>query len=443
MEAYQTEFEKLMNDVDDISESTLMSYFMGGLKPELQGKLIINRPPSLRRLMAMARMLESNKQRFGGSRFGSSNYFQFPVKKDAGLLPTPTGTSTGAQRSLPIVQRVLTEEEKRARRAQGLCYNCNSKFTPGHKCEGRLFRLDADSDCLIELVDNDCDTEFILSGGDDNVRAEAKEISLNALSGSFNPRTMRMSGSVLGHKLSIMVDDGSTNNFIQGGIAEKLGLPIEPSNEFRVFVGSGDFLWCRAVCKRVPICIQGLDITEDFFILAMEGANLVLGVQWLQTLGPVTKDHKALTMDFKIDGKEYHLQGDCQLNPDGVTTSGLKKMIGRGEVAYFCHLRKDDTMEQDRTLGTPLSSLLDRFKSILDVPNQLPPLRAADHRIVLQEGSKPVNVHPYRYPHFQKNEIERLTGEMLAQGLIRESVSPFSSPVLLVKKKDGDFRFRP
>lgn len=69
-----------------------------------------------------------------------------------------------------------------------------------------------------------------------------------------------------------------------------------------------------------------------------------------------------------------------------------------------------------------------------------PPKRKKEHAIVLVEGHRPVNVRPYRYPHHQNNEIEKQVKEMLDSGIIRHSQSAFSSPVILVKKKDATWR---
>jgi hypothetical protein len=52
-----------------------------------------------------------------------------------------------------------------------------------------------------------------------------------------------------------------------------------------------------------------------------------------------------------------------------------------------------------------------------------------------------VNIRAYRYPPTLKDEIERQVRDMFDKGFIQPSTSPFSSPVLLVRKKDGTWRF--
>uniref|UniRef100_A0A0A9AYG2 Reverse transcriptase domain-containing protein n=1 Tax=Arundo donax TaxID=35708 RepID=A0A0A9AYG2_ARUDO len=87
-----------------------------------------------------------------------------------------------------------------------------------------------------------------------------------------------------------------------------------------------------------------------------------------------------------------------------------------------------------------LLQLLAEFADIFAEPQGLPPA-PFDHRIHLVPGTPPVAVWPYRYPQLLKDEIERQCEVMLQQGIIQPSTSPFSSPVLLVRKKDGTWRF--
>lgn len=105
----------------------------------------------------------------------------------------------------------------------------------------------------------------------------------------------------------------------------------------------------------------------------------------------------------------------------------------------------DISLESAKELPTELPDdlyvVIHKFASVFAVPHDLPPLRTQDHSIPLQDGVSAIKVRSYRYRFSQKAEIERMVDEMLAEGLIQPSTSPFSAPVLLVRKKDGSWRF--
>ena len=98
------------------------------------------------------------------------------------------------------------------------------------------------------------------------------------------------------------------------------------------------------------------------------------------------------------------------------------------------------TSVADISAPSIITKVLETYSGIFAEPIELPHERLIDHRIPLLPGSSPVNVRPYRYPHFQKQEIDRLIRELLDAGLIQHNVSPYSSLVLLVKKKYGSWR---
>lgn len=89
---------------------------------------------------------------------------------------------------------------------------------------------------------------------------------------------------------------------------------------------------------------------------------------------------------------------------------------------------------------TELEALLEEFAVIFKEPEGLPSERSITLSINLLPRTEQISVRPYRYPHYQKDEIERQIKTMLAQGIIRNSTSSFSGQVILVRKKDNSGR---
>lgn len=124
-----------------------------------------------------------------------------------------------------------------------------------------------------------------------------------------------------------------------------------------------------------------------------------------------------------------------------MTARQLKGMAKAGAISQLVQLCALEEKGLEQGLPLEVQEVLNRFQDRFQEPGTLPPHRQFDHGIPLMPGTKPVNLKPYRYSPGQKDEIERQVSQMLKQGIIKPSTSPFASPVLLVRKKDGTWRF--
>jgi hypothetical protein len=154
--------------------------------------------------------------------------------------------------------------------------------------------------------------------------------------------------------------------------------------------------------------------------------DMVLGIAFLRTLGPIVWDFDALQMAFLRHGHRVLCQGTGAARP-------VHQTVAR---AHAGHLYAAKVTE-----AALLERLLDAYTDVFAAPSDLPPARPCDHRIHLKASTQPVAVWPYRYQQLQKDELERQCDTLLQHGLIRASTSPFSAPVLLVKKADATWRF--
>ena len=220
-----------------------------------------------------------------------------------------------------------------------------------------------------------------------------------------------------------------------------MGLPITPSKEFKVYIGNGDFLLCNSSCQEVKLWLKGYIFCMDLFILPIQGTDVVLGIQWFELLGPMITNYKLLRMDFQWKGKAVHLIGEAQINDEFLQGKQFMKLTKSQSVVSLYHLKAVSPKSTTQVIPDCVQSLLQEHTNNFEIPTSLPPFKSIDHQIYLKPDATPINVRPYRYPYFQKSEMEKMVKEMLRQGIIRPSQSPFSSPVLLVKKSDGSWRF--
>ena len=91
---------------------------------------------------------------------------------------------------------------------------------------------------------------------------------------------------------------------------------------------------------------------------------------------------------------------------------------------------------------TQLTDLLTEYQDIFSTgPYDIGKTQIIQHHIQLKEDCPPIKIPPYRVGHHANKEIEQHVKELLEKDIIEPTSSPYSSPVILVGKKDGTSRF--
>lgn len=282
------------------------------------------------------------------------------------------------------------------------------------------------------------------------------QLSPQAVEGQDSPRVLKFTGLIAGLHVSVLVDTGSSHNIIQPRIAKYLHLNLSSIQPFTVMVGNGDRLKCTQFCHKVPLRLQSQTFIIPCYLLPIEGADIVLGLDWLSTLGQVSANFATPpSLSFTYQDQPITLVGNAYSKLQPASYNHLSYLSYTHSIASYLLLSITPLPAKSIPTNSPfvlantnishlpleIQTLLLSFPQLFDTPKELPPKRPHDHHINLLPNTEPVNVKPYRYPHHQKNTIATLISEMLSEGLIKPSHSPFSSPVLLVKKKDGTWRF--
>ncbi|GAU48361.1 hypothetical protein TSUD_282420 [Trifolium subterraneum] len=469
VDEYITEFEYLTAQIPPLPDKQFSGYFLHGLKADIKGKVrSLSTVGNLSRgkLLQVTRVVErevrgdagmsynkhsksghgSSKYGFCGSSKGSGADWVMVKGKESG----PSGGSKNGNfgprnernRIGPCDRSFshLSYNELLERKEKGLCFKCKAPYHPKHQCPEKHLRI---------LITDDEETE---EGGGKLLAVEVEEeeegskgelnimslLQLGQLSAS-KPQSIQLKGAIGGVPVAILVDSGATHNFIDKRLVQKMNWAVDDSTSMCIKLGDGSRAHSIGVCPDLKIDVDGVQLAIQAHLFELGGVDIVLGVDWLRTLGDIIMNWTKHTMSFWYKQKWVTFQG---LNEDMEALNSIVSCSNRRGKGWMRSVEQKRGNENDLNIGQQLEleGLLDKYEDIFKEPRGLPPRREKEHVINLKEGHDAVNVRPYRYPHHHKNEIETQVQELLTAGVIRHSTSSFSSPVILVKKKDGSWR---
>ena len=436
---YIVEFRRLANRTSEMTPGILKSCFIGGLKPEIRHDVKLLRPFDVHEAIAYsqqvdAKLSELKVKSFSRTPFPASQ-FKPPPLSDITNVPKPESSSRHDN------FRRLTAAEIEFRRKNRLCFNCDEKFSKEHVCAGPKRQI-----LLMDVYEpshpNECES-------DDNGEPEVTACAVYGMPAPKSIRTMKVNGLVLNCPAIFLIDSGSSHNFIDIALVKQLRAHLDTTHPFSVKIANGGSLTSPGCLAQVSVRIQHYAAVLDFYALPLGGCDIVLGVQWLRTLGPVLWDFDKMVMQFVVGNSSFHITSPQVPDPQSISSLQMDRLLIHdhclGATLFVLQVNQDNVPTSNPSPFLPtqeadLQVLLNKFQSIFQPPSGLPPSRSHDHRIPLIERCKPPSARPYKYGPFQKTEIEKCVKELLDSGFIRPSHSPFSSPVLLVKKKEGTWR---
>jgi len=135
--------------------------------------------------------------------------------------------------------------------------------------------------------------------------------------------------------MTTLVYSGATHNFIDASLVAWRGLRTEEFEGFIVVVENGYIMTCFDMVPDVEVKIGNYTLMDTFYVVNLLDTNVVLGVQWLYSLGEIGFNYQTLTMIFRDDsGSRVVLRGMSTKAARAVSTKRMEQIFHHDDVAY-------------------------------------------------------------------------------------------------------------
>jgi predicted aspartyl protease len=160
---------------------------------------------------------------------------------------------------------------------------------------------------------------------DEKPHEEVKSGAITTLLSVPRFHTFRIHGVVQGQRVTVLIDGGATHNFIDSALVAKRGIPTVDFEGFDVVVAGGRVMPCTQKIPQLCVALGNYTVTDDFYVVELQDTNIILGVQWLVSIGKHSVDYQAMELEFKeADGRKVVLRGMSNDAPGSSQPNGWR-----------------------------------------------------------------------------------------------------------------------
>lgn len=323
-----------------------------------------------------------------------------------------------------------------------------------------------------------------------------------------NSELIILPAQVQNHAVEILVDCGSTGNFISEDFVQHHRIPTcESENKYIVTLADGSRQISNRVVNNIIVEINEQKLNNIYRerltlnVLPLQTYQVILGMPWLKyhnplidfSCGRVVIRSRDKNRVFTLESKPKKKQTKHQANKQNVSCNAVNvhannvtevvdvrtciqnsknenldykqcesvqiNVLSAKQMAREMKNNNTDEFyiaivqmsEQKSTIkmnniNTELeresSKIISEYQEVfpVELPKGLPPHRLVDHTIELMPNTATPYKASYRMSPLELQEVKKQIDELLNQGYIQPSKSPYGSPVLFVKKKEGTLR---
>jgi len=448
--AYIDQFEECVQlvrrDHPYLQEAFLMSCFIGGLRADIKHDVSGQRPRGILEAYWFAKNYEN-------AAAAKKTYYQASYGRNRGNIPHTSFKYRVAKQ----MQNTATDRQAAhtgpADRPTRQCWYCKEPWNREHRCrQGRTLHImqeieeEDTQETLATTVASPTEPTYHTAPNtpdNTNVQPELMQLSTHAVEGMAGLATFCLLLQIGNYQAVALVDSGSSHTFMNYKFAIASNCVMKKALAKKISIAGGGHLVSDATVHNLAYHIQGHDFCSNFHVLPLETYDIILGIDWMYDVSPVTLDLPLRLLTVHQNGKPIELT-DHTLPPQKciLTEEVMNKLLSKSILGYIIQINALHTERQEivQKLSAEIEELINSFAEVFSEPTSLPPSRTCDHSVTLQPGAHPPNLRPYRVPHMQKDSMEKIITKLLKSGEIQASLSPFSSPAVMVRKRDGSWR---